>query len=243
MKRIFKYLMICTLTLMIIVSIPVGNVVIDGYLKYKEVISSTSLQEKIKTVQSDKTYTKIEDIDKDFLNGIVSVEDHRFYRHNGLDYVGIARAAVNNLKAGKIVQGGSSITQQLAKNLYLNGDKNFSRKVAEVFLVRDIEKKYSKEEILEIYVNIINYGNGYIGIKEASEGYFNEEPYDLSLDEASMLAGLPQCPEGYNPKLHYDKAIARKEKVLASINKYSSTKYHNEYYLLLEENKACYIFK
>lgn len=232
MKKSYKYFITCIIVLIVITTIPLAKIIIDGYSRYREVTNDTDIEEKIEMIKDDKDYTELDCIDKDFLNAIISIEDHRFFKHNGLDYIGIARATINNIKAGRIVQGGSTITQQLAKNLYLDTDKNFSRKVAEVFLVKDIEKYYSKEEILEVYVNIINYGNGYIGIKEASEGYFNEEADDLNFEEASMLAGLPQCPEGYNLKKHYDKALSRKEQVLAAINRYGYIDYSNEYYLL-----------
>ena len=143
---------------------------------------------------------------------------------------------IKNIQAGKIVQGGSTITQQLAKNLYLNGDREFSRKVSEVFLVNDLEKKYSKNEIFEIYANIINYGNGYTGIKEASEGYFGEESDDLNLQQATMLAGLLQSPKRYNPTKYYDKAVARQKDVIAAMQKYGDIDYKEDYYILAERD-------
>ena len=232
MKKTIKILTLSIASIMILLCVSVGGTVIDGYNKYKEVTRTISLEEKVNEVKSDKDYTSIEKIDKDFLYGIVSVEDHRFYKHGGLDFISVIRATINNVVKGKIVQGGSTITQQLAKNLYLNGDKNLSRKVSEIFLAHDLEKNYSKDEILEMYVNIINYGDNYIGIKEASEGYFGVEPSNLDLNEASLLAGLPQSPNGYALSSNYDKAVARQKIVLEAMNKNDVLEHSNEYYVL-----------
>lgn len=234
MKNKYKYLIISIATIIMLISIPVGKVVLDGYFEYKQAINNINIDEKIEEIRNNENYVKFENIDKDFVNAIISVEDHRFYEHNGLDFISIVRATVKNIQAGKIVQGGSTITQQLAKNLYLEGDKNFSRKVSEVFLVNDLEKKYSKNEIFEIYANIINYGNGYTGIKEASEGYFGEESDDLNLQQATMLAGLPQYPDGYNPKKYFSKAVARQKDVIAAVLRYGDIDYKEDYYILAE---------
>ncbi len=217
MKKGLKVLIAFTITL---IFISIGNIGITGYLKYKDVVYNVGIEDKILQIKSSKDYIKISDISSDFLNAIVSIEDHRFYEHNGLDFVGIIRATVKNIKEAKIVQGGSTITQQLVKNIYLDEDKNYSRKVAEVFLVNKIEKNYSKEDILEIYVNIIDYGNGYTGIKDASEGYFNTNPSDLNYEEATILAGIPQYPDGYNLTKYYERALARQQLVIEAINKY-----------------------
>lgn len=234
MKSKYKYLTVSITTIIMFISISIGKIVQDGYFEYKKAINNTSIEEKIEEIKNSKDYVKFENIDRDFINAIISVEDHRFYEHNGLDFVSIIRATIKNIESGKIVQGGSTITQQLAKNLYLDEDRKFSRKVSEVFLVNDIEEKYSKNEIFEIYANIINYGNGYIGIKEASEGYFGIEADNLSLQQATMLAGLPQCPEGYNLVKHYDKALARQKDVINAMEKYSNIDYSKNYYILAE---------
>lgn len=231
MNKLLKNIIVFTLAAMIIVSIPIGNVVLKGYFKFKYVVENIGIEEKICEIQNNQNYIKFEDIDSDFINAIVSIEDHRFYEHDGVDYIGIARATISNIKEGKIVQGGSTITQQLVKNIFLDGDKNYSRKVAELFLTNKIEKIYSKEEILEIYANAVNYGNGYIGIKEASKGYFNVEASNLNDKQAAMLAGILQYPEGYNPEKYYDKAVARQQLVLEAVNKYSSKEYINEFKL------------
>ena len=233
MKKVIKTLIA---SIIIISCICIGNIFIDGYKEYKYAINTISLHDKVDEIKNDKDYEPIKNINKNFLDAIVSIEDHRFYNHKGVDFISIARASISNLIDGKIVQGGSTITQQLAKNLYFNSDKNFSRKVAEVFLAHDIEKNYTKDQILEMYVNIINYGDNHIGIKEASNGYFGVEPSDLDLNEASILAGLPQCPNGYALSKHYDKAIARQQQVLEAMNIYNNVSHNDEYYVLGDIN-------
>ncbi|MGL5313594.1 MAG: biosynthetic peptidoglycan transglycosylase [Peptostreptococcaceae bacterium] len=232
MKKSFKNIIMCIFAVMIIISIPASKELLDGYNKYKYVVTNIGIETKISGIKNNNNYTDIKDIDKDFLNAIVSIEDHRFYEHNGLDFIGIVRATMNNVKEGRIVQGGSTITQQLVKNIYLDGDRNYSRKVAEVFLVNEIENMYTKNEILELYANVINYGNGYIGIKDACNGYFDTVPSELNYEEAAMLAGLPQYPEGYNPKKYYEKAVARQQIVLEAIDKYGKKENTDEFYLM-----------
>ena len=229
MKSKYKYLTVSITTIIMFISISIGKIVQDGYFEYKKAINNTSIEEKIEEIKNSKDYVKFENIDRDFINAIISVEDHRFYEHNGLDFVSIIRATIKNIESGKIVQGGSTITQQLAKNLYLDEDRKFSRKVSEVFLVNDIEEKYSKNEIFEIYANIINYGNGYIGIKEASKGYFGVDTNDLNLQQATMLAGSPQSQDRYNLFKYYDKALARQKEVISAMQKYLKTEYNNDY--------------
>lgn len=236
MRNKNKYLIISIAAIIISISALVGKTVLDGYFEYKQVINNISIDKKIEEIRNDKDYVKFEDIDKDFINAIISIEDHRFYEHNGLDFISIARATIKNIQAGEIVQGGSTITQQLAKNMYLNGDRDFSRKVSEMFLVKELEDRCSKNEILELYANIINYGNGYVGIKDASEGYFGTETYELNLQQATLLAGLPQSPSKYNPKKYYEKAVARQRDVVAAMQRYGDMDYKQDYYILAERD-------
>lgn len=115
---------------------------------------------------------------------------------------------------------GSTITQQTGRLLYFTQEQRFTRKVAELFVAFDLEKNYSKEDILELYINIIYYGNGYYGIRDASLGYFNKEPKDLTLDEASLLAGIPNAPSVYSPNKNLDLAKKRQSAVLSAMLKY-----------------------
>ena len=201
--------------------------------------SNKSMIAKLKG-DKDSYYLSFDEIPQSVKDAMVVTEDRDFYKHEGVNFWSTAKAAVmlveSKLRHKDISRGGSTITQQLAKNLYLNGDREFSRKVSEVFLVNDLEKKYSKNEIFEIYANIINYGNGYTGIKEASEGYFGEESDDLNLQQATMLAGLPQSPKRYNPTKYYDKAVARQKDVIAAMQKYGDIDYKEDYYILAERD-------
>lgn len=174
-----------------------GYIVADGYKLYKSVIDEISIKDKINGIRSNPSYVKIDEIPKDYLNAVVSIEDKRFYEHFGVDIYSIGRALLSNLENKKIIGGGSTITQQLAKNLYFEQKKVLSRKVAEVFVSMDLEEEYTKDDILELYINIIYYGDGYYGIGKASNGYFSKEPKALDINEITLLAGIPNAPSVY----------------------------------------------
>ena len=214
MKKVFKNLILLVLVVVISMGVYMTG---KGYILYRTATSPIGIEDKIKKIRNDKDYVKYEDISKDFLDAIVSVEDHRFYEHNGIDIISIGRALISNIEAGKIVMGGSTITQQLAKNLFFTHEQKIERKIAEVFVVNRLEKEYTKEEILELYANVIYYGDGYYGIKQASEGYFEKEPNELTLSQGILLAGLPQAPEMDSLSKNYDEAMKRSEIVLASM--------------------------
>ncbi|MBX6378224.1 MAG: PBP1A family penicillin-binding protein, partial [Clostridia bacterium] len=145
---------------------------------------------------------------------VVAVEDDRFYRHFGIDPIALVRALVINLRAGHIVEGGSTITQQLAKNLYLTRERSLGRKVYEAFLTLQLEARYSKDEILEMYLNQIYLGHGTYGVEAASRLYFGKPVRELDLAEAALLAGLPRAPETYSPFRNPDLALQRRRHVL-----------------------------
>ena len=163
---------------------------------------------------------------------IVSIEDKNFYNHKGFDYLRIAKAMFVNLKSKKIKEGASTISQQYIKNLYLTFDKTWERKIQEALLTLELETHYSKNEILEGYLNTIDFGAGNYGIKEASKYYFNKEPKDLTLAEASIIVGIPKNPSYYNPIAHYENAKDRQKDVLSSMvkNKLISTDEMNKAY-------------
>lgn len=154
-------------------------------------------------------WVDLEDVSPYFLDAIVSTEDKYFYKHMGFDYLRIAKSFYTNIKNGYISQGGSTISQQYVKNMYLDFDKTWSRKIQEAFLTLKLETHYSKEDILEGYINTINFGQGCYGISEASKYYFNKSASELSLEEAVILAGIPKAPNTYNPVANYEKAIKR----------------------------------
>ena len=154
-------------------------------------------------------WVDIHDVSPYFLDAIISTEDKYFYKHMGFDYLRIAKSLYTNFKNGYISQGGSTISQQYVKNMYLDFDKTWSRKIQEAFLTLKLETHYSKEDILEGYINTINFGQGCYGISEASKYYFNKSASELSLEEAIILAGIPKAPNNFNPVTSYETAIER----------------------------------
>lgn len=210
----------------IIISIAIISVVIlvfglNGYNYYNKAVSEISLNDKIAQVQSDENFVKYDDLPENLINATIAVEDHRFWEHGSVDIVSIGRALFSNLKAGEAVEGGSTITQQVSKNLYFMSDKyNRDRKIAELIMSSKLEKNYSKQEIFELYVNTIYYGNGYYGIKAAAKGYFNKEPKDLNISECTLLAGVPNAPSKYAPTVDIELCKSRQAKVIRSMVKY-----------------------
>ncbi|MFI3260767.1 MAG: transglycosylase domain-containing protein [bacterium] len=158
-------------------------------------------------------WVNIEDISEDLINAIISVEDKNFYTHNGFDYIRIASAAINNIKASGITQGASTITQQYAKNMYLTFDQTWERKIEEAFLTMELEVHYEKNDILEGYLNTIYFGNGCYGIQNASKFYFNKTVDLINFEEALILAGISKSPNAYNPLSDYDASIKRAKNV------------------------------
>ena len=179
-------------------------------------------------MKENSNYTELDNIYKTFLVAIVAIEDHRFYKHGAIDLVSIARALITNLENGQILEGGSTITQQVAKNIFLTNEQSFDRKIKEICIAQKLENKYTKEEILELYVNVIYFGDGYIGIKEACNGYFNKEPNELSDNEATLLAGLPQAPSLYALNNNYDYAVERQKQVIEALEKWHSKNKSNK---------------
>lgn len=166
-----------------------------------------------------KEWVKLKDINKNLINATISTEDKRFYKHNGFDYIRILKSFYKNTKNNEIVEGGSTITQQYARNLYLTFDRKWERKIKEAFLAFKMEINYSKEEILEGYLNTINYGNGILGIQNAAKYYFNKDAKNLTLAESSLLAGIPVYPQEYSPINNEIKAKKRQRLILNTMVK------------------------
>ena len=157
---------------------------------------------------------KGDEISQNLKDALVATEDKRYYEHGAIDVFGIGRAFYTNLTAGRTVEGGSTITQQLVKNLFLSSKRIMSRKVEEVILAYLMELYYTKDEILTMYLNTIYYGNNYYGIEQASKGYFNTTPAKLTLGQAALMAGMPQAPSYYNPITNFKAAKERQRTVL-----------------------------
>lgn len=152
----------------------------------------------------------------------VGIEDHRFYKHLGIDPLSLGRAIWVDLKEGQKTQGASTITMQVARNLFLSNDKTYTRKIKEMAIATELENQFSKEEILDLYLNHIYFGNGQYGIEAAAQYYFgkttrlnNSQKPVINLSEAAMLAGMVKGPEAYNPLIHKDKAVKRQQVVLS----------------------------
>ena len=230
MKIFKKVLLIVFLFLMIIASGLFGM----SFYAYSEAKERLPIDEMYTAVkESVTTYTDYEDIDDDLIDAFVAVEDRRFFTRTGIDFIALGRAIFTNLISGSMQEGGSTITQQLIKNTYFSYDRNLIEKLAEYFFIYDVEEAYSKYEILEMYINTVNYGDGNFNVYDACHNYFGKDTDDLSVYEASLLAGIPNSPanyqlsndnpntykrqthvleamleEGYITKSEYDEAIA-----------------------------------
>ncbi len=207
------------LLFILVIIIIIGSVLyLNGNKLYKEKLSEISLENKVSSVRENSNFIKLNSLPTYYKDAVVSVEDRRFYSHGTIDFIALARATFSNIKQKDFKEGGSTITQQTAKNLYLIKEKDVSnRKVAEFLIGRDLEKKYNKDEILELYVNTIYFGDGYYGIQEASKGYFNKDAKNLTLYEATMLAGVPNAPSLYAPTVNFHLTQSRQKKVVSSM--------------------------
>jgi len=160
-------------------------------------------------------YVPLQELPDDLVNAFIAIEDSRFFQHRGIDLISIFRAMAVNLQAGEVVQGGSTITQQLARNLFLGHQRTLERKVAEIGIAFQLERQFTKEAILEMYLNQIYFGHGNWGVNQAARAYFQKEATALTLGEAAVLAGLVQSPGNYAPTAgRWGLALARQRVVL-----------------------------
>lgn len=166
-----------------------------------------------------RIYTPLSQVPKWTRDAFISVEDKRFYKHNGVDYLRMLGAAKNNMFSARLKEGGSTITQQLIKNTHLTNEKTFSRKFQEIRIAKQLEKVYSKEQILEAYLNILYFGNNTYGIGQAAKVYFDKEVSELDVSESAMLAGIINNPQNYNPLINYEASVKRKNIVLERMAK------------------------
>ena len=227
-----KWILRILLLLLCVIIIIGGIFLFNGYQMYKEALDTISLSDRVAQVQEDDTYLKLEELPEDYKNAVVSVEDRRYYDHGPIDLIAITRALVTNIKNMEFLEGGSTITQQVAKNLYfISPEENAAlRKVAEIFMAYDLEKNYDKDTILELYVNTIYFGDGYYGIEEACQGYLNKDAKDMTLFDSTMMAGIPNAPSAYAPTVNLELTFSRQGKVI-------STMVENEYITQEEADK------
>lgn len=195
MRKLSK---LCAVILLLCVIAAVPTVY-RGFKLYENAMETASVEEKVSQIRNNAQYVSLSDMDEYFVQEIIESEDKRFYWHFGVDLLAVARAVKNDLIAGSFVEGGSTITQQLAKNMYFEFDKVMERKVAEVFVAFQLEHKYTKDEILELYLNCIYFGENCYGIQQASDYYYGITPGQLTEEQADSLVYTIKCPNLYNP--------------------------------------------
>ena len=211
-KRLLSFSFLCVI-------IAGGVLGYKGYEEYKKALSEESVKEMAARIEEQPNYTTIDELPQTYIDAVLSVEDKRFYDHFGVDPIAVGRAFFNDVKAGAYVEGGSTITQQLAKNQYFTQDKKIVRKVAEMFMAFKIESELDKDTIFELYVNSIFFGNGYYCVADASNGYFGKVPSEMNFDECTLLAGVPNAPTNYNPTASPELARQRQKQVIEKMKK------------------------
>lgn len=211
MKRIIKWGLLIVLLLGVLL---VGKISYDGYQLYKETMEDVDIESVVNDVRMREHYIIINEMPTELIHAIIAVEDHRFMEHNGFDIISFARAVIRNIQENEFAAGGSTITQQLSKNLFFSFEKRMERKVAELIVAKQLEGLYSKDEILELYINIIYYGDGFENIYDAAMGYFDKHPKDLTEGECILLAGLPQAPSSYALFENMERALIRAGEVI-----------------------------
>ena len=215
MKKFLKRIV----TAIIVTLITIGGIfTYQGYTMYQEALTETSIiQMRDKIKEDTKNFTEIEDVPEIYLDALVAVEDKRFFSHKGVDIISIFRAILTDIKEMELVEGGSTITQQLAKNTYFTQKKELTRKIAEVFMAFEYENELSKEEILELYINTCYYGDGYYSIADAADGYFDKKVEDMNAYECTLLVGIPNAPSVYAPTKNPELAKERQFQVLSKM--------------------------
>ena len=205
--------------LVLVIIILIGVLFVKGYIDSREALNEKSVEKMAAEIELIDNYTTIDELPQTYIDAVLAVEDKRFYSHPGFDPIATCRALVNDIRAGSYVEGGSTITQQLAKNQYFTQDKKIIRKVAELFMAFKIESVLDKDKIFELYVNSIFFGNGYYCVADASWGYFGKPPSEMDFDECTLLAGIPNAPTNYNPVASPELARERQAQVIEKMKK------------------------
>ena len=215
MKKFFRRLFLLILVSVLLVA---GGLLKQGYDRYQKEIEHYPIERSVAYYTERADYIPFEEIDEDFVHAVISVEDKRFFERKGYDFIALFRALYANFKAKRLVEGGSTISEQIAKNLYLNGKViGIEDKMAEIWLMFHLEKVYTKEELFALYANMNYYGDGFWGLEQAAEGYFDTSASELTLAEAAMLAGIPNAPAIYQLSTGYESAKKRQEWVLSTM--------------------------
>lgn len=207
-----------------------------GYQVYKEALNKISVADKVIEIKQEEDYAELNELPEFYLDAVIAVEDRRFYSHGAVDPIALMRAVFVNIKSFKFKEGGSTITQQLAKNIYFTQEKSALRKVAEMFMAHEIEKNCDKDTILELYLNTSYFGDGYYTPKEACRGYFNKELNEMTDYECILLAGIPNAPSVYAPTKNPDLAKQRQRQVIDKMVKYKCLTQDEANEILLQNN-------
>lgn len=216
--KVIKRVLLVTVVILLLGILSVtGYYAYLGYGMYSDALEKKSVSEMAADVKSRCRFIEYSELPEFYVNAVVAVEDRSFFRHNGIDVIAIGRAVLHDIKVGAPEQGGSTITQQLAKNEYFSQEKRLERKFAEVFMAFEIEKELSKEDIFALYANSIYFGSGHYGIEAAADGYFGKNIPELSEYECAMLAGIPNAPSAYSPDISPELAKERTEIVLENM--------------------------
>lgn len=216
-KRVIKIILRVVLAIVGLVVLTVGFFAVNGAVMWHNSKSALSVTQAAENIRAESGFVEFDELPQFYVDAVISVEDRRFFKHNGISLRSIARAAFYDVKTRSLDQGGSTITQQVAKTVWFFEEKIMSRKFAEVWAAFELENKLSKNEIFELYVNTIYFGSGYYGISSAAEGYFGKKISELSDYECAMLAGLPNAPSVYSPDRSPELARQRLEQVLDSM--------------------------
>lgn len=177
---------------------------LSGWIMYRECITDAPLQMVVQEIRDQKNYVSLDEISDKYIDALLKSEDQVFYQHHGFNVVSTVRALFRNIQKGYYAEGGSTITQQLAKNLYFDFEKKIERKVAELFMAHEIEETLEKDEILEIYLNVIYYGENCYGIEEAAQHYYSVSAMDLNEEQIEALVITIKSPNNYNPHVLSD---------------------------------------
>ena len=203
MEKLFQLMMKTAFLLVLANVIYFG---LSGWIMYRQCIVETPVETIVEEIQSREDYIPLSQISSDYIEALIESEDHVFYQHRGFNPISTMQALMTNIAEGYFAEGGSTITQQLAKNLYFDFEKKIERKVAELFMAWEIEEALQKDEILEVYLNVIYYGENCYGIEEAAQHYYGVSAMDLNDEQIEALVITVKSPNNYNPNVLTDSA-------------------------------------
>ena len=202
-NRLFHWMMNTAFILVLAVIIYFG---LSGWIMYRESVVRTPVDQIVQEIKNNERYVTLDQISSEYIDALLASEDQVFYQHKGFNPMSTFRALITNIEEGYFAEGGSTITQQLAKNLYFDFEKKIERKVAELFMAWEIEQTLDKNEILEVYLNVIYFGENCYGIEEASQHYYNVSAMELNEEQIEALVVTIKSPNNYNPNVLTDSA-------------------------------------